>query len=155
MSDGTRKTDEDRLIYQLTIHRDLVGWVIIKLAQSGIRSQRTTGNNPKGDILIINSNDASRVKEIISSIHNQYNAVNPNELQFTLDRTSTNQPHIEIKTTYLFGKAINEIIDTGTVIAVVSAEKISQPGKAKFFQAGIVYAENIPLSQFMDVESQE
>jgi hypothetical protein len=153
MSDDLLITDEDRLIYQLTIHRDLVGWVIMKLAQADIRSQRTTGNDPKGDILIVNSSDALGVKEIISNIHNQYNIVNPNESQLTLDRTRTNQPHIEIKTTYLFGKGINEIIDTGTVIAVVSSAKISQPGKAKFFQAGIVYAENIPLSEFIDVES--
>ena len=80
MSGDVPMTDEDRLIYQLTLHRDLVGWVIRKLAEAG-----------------------------------------------------------------------NEIIDTATVIAVVSADKISAPGKAKFIKAGIAYAENIPLSEFLDV----
>ena len=155
MPDDVLITDEDRLIYQLTIHRDLVSWTIGNLAKSGAIARRTTGNSPKGDIVIVNSNDASKVKEIICKIHNQYNTLNPYESQFTLDRRTTNQPHIEIKSTYLFGKGINEIIETGTVIAVVSANKISGPGKAKLFQAGIAYAENIPLSEFMDVESQE
>ena len=153
MADDPPITDEDRLIYQLTMHRDLVGWVIRKLAQSMISSQRTTGNDPKGDIAILNLNDTLRVQEIICNIHSQYNTPNPNQSQLTLNRRTTNQPYIEIKTTYLFGKEIAEIIDTGTVIAVVSANKISGPGKAKFFQAGIAYAENIPLSEFMDVKS--
>lgn len=144
-------TDEDRLIYQLTLHRDLVGWVIGKLAEGGIASQRTTGNDPKGDILIVAPNDASQVKEIIRELHNQYTRENIKDSQSTLEERKTNLPHIEIKTTYLSGKAVNEIIDTATVIAVVSADRISGPGKAKFIKAGIAYAENIPLNEFLDV----
>lgn len=72
MCDEAPMTDEDRLIYQLTLHRDLVGWVIGKLAEAGIASHRTTGNDPKGDILIVAPNEASQVKEIIRDLHNQY-----------------------------------------------------------------------------------
>jgi hypothetical protein len=151
MSDEAPMTDEDRLIYQLTLHRDLVGWVIAKLTEAGIASQRTTGNDPKGDILIVAPNEASQVKEIIRDIHNQYNRENIKDSQSTVEGRETNLPHIEIKTTYLSGKAVNEIIDTATVIAVVSADQISGPGKAKFITAGIAYAENIPLNEFRDV----
>jgi len=151
MCDEAPMTDEDRLIYQLTLHRDLVGWVIGKLAEDGIASQRTTGNDPKGDILIVAPNEASQVKEIIRDLHNQYTRENIKDSQSTLEERKTNLPHIEIKTTYLSGKAVNEIIDTATVIAVVSADRISEPGKAKFIKAGIAYAENIPLDEFLDV----
>lgn len=151
MSGDVPMTDEDRLIYQLTLHRDLVGWVIRKLAEAGIASQRTTGNDPKGDILIVAANDTSQVKQIICDIHHQYNTENIKDLQSNAKERKTNLPHIEIKTTYLSGKEVNEIIDTATVIAVVSADKISAPGKAKFIKAGIAYAENIPLSEFLDV----
>lgn len=150
MPDDTPMTDEDRLIYQLTLHRDLVGWVIGQLDRAGIASQRTAGNDPKGDILIVESHDASRVKEIVLNIHDRFNRKNPINSQSNLKESQTNLPHIEIKTTYLYGKEVNEIIDTATVIAVVSAGRISEPGKAKFSQAGIAYAENIPLNEFIN-----
>ena len=87
MSDQAPLTDEDRLIYQLTLHRDLVGWVIRKLAEAGIPSQRTTGNDPKGDILIIASRDASQVEQIICDIHHQYNRLRKyRQLNFVLTR---------------------------------------------------------------------
>ena len=151
MSDRVPVTDEDRLIYQLTLHRDLVGWVIRKLAEASIPSQRTTGNDPKGDILIVATKDASQVEQIICDIHHQYNRGSIKDSQSNLKERKTNLPHIEIKTTYLSGKAVNEIIDTATVIGVVSADKISAPGKAKLITAGIAYAENIPLNEFLDV----
>jgi len=53
------------LIYKLTVHRDFIGWVIDKLKEEGISAKRTTGNDPKGDILIIKPEDAPRVKEIV------------------------------------------------------------------------------------------
>lgn len=104
MPDDTPMADEDRLIYQLTLHRDLVDWVIGQLAQADIASQRTTGNDPKGDILIIESRDASRVKEIISNIHDRFNVKTPRNSQSNLKESQTNLPHTEIKTTYLYGK---------------------------------------------------
>ena len=90
MSDQAPLTDEDRLIYQLTLHRDLVGWVIRKLAEAGIPSQRTTGNDPKGDILIIASRDASQVEQIICDIHHQYNRGSIKDSQSNLKERKTN-----------------------------------------------------------------
>lgn len=43
-------TDEDKMIYKLTVHRNFIGWVIDKLKEEGILAERTTGNNSKGDI---------------------------------------------------------------------------------------------------------
>jgi hypothetical protein len=67
------ETDEDRMIYNLSVHRDLIGWVIKKLKEEGIPAERTTGNDRKGDIFLIRSEDASRVQEIIREMQNKYN----------------------------------------------------------------------------------
>lgn len=66
-------TDEDKMIERLTIHKNLIGWVIKKLQEEGIEAQRTTGNDSSGDILVVNSNDAPRVKKIVRQIQQQYN----------------------------------------------------------------------------------
>lgn len=65
--------DEDKMIYKLTVHRDFIGWVINQLKEEGISAQRTTGNDRKGDILLINEADVPRVQEIIRQINKKYN----------------------------------------------------------------------------------
>jgi hypothetical protein len=67
-------TDEDKMIHKLTVHRNFIGWVINELNDRGIPSKRTTGNDSKGDILLINPKDAPRVKKIIQEIHNKFNS---------------------------------------------------------------------------------
>jgi hypothetical protein len=67
------ETDEDRKIYQLLIHRNLIGWIIKELKKEGIKTERTAGDDPNGDILIINSKDEARVKEIVNKIHERFN----------------------------------------------------------------------------------
>ncbi|MBD1892853.1 hypothetical protein [Coleofasciculus sp. FACHB-SPT9] len=67
-------TDEDKMIYKLTVHRNFIGWVIDKLKEEGILAQRTTGNDSKGDILLINPDEVPRVKEIIRQIQSEYNS---------------------------------------------------------------------------------
>ncbi|GCL43419.1 hypothetical protein [Dolichospermum planctonicum] len=62
------QTDEDKMIERLTIHKNMIGWLIEKLQQEGIECQRTTGNDSKGDILCINPEDVPRVKEIVRQI---------------------------------------------------------------------------------------
>ena len=66
-------TDEDRMIYKLKVHRNFIGWVIKKLKEQGIPCERTTGNDPNGDILIINQEDVPRLQEIVRQIQNEYN----------------------------------------------------------------------------------
>jgi hypothetical protein len=66
-------TDEDKMIYKLTVHRNLIGWFIKKCAEQGIQCERTTGNDPNGDIVICNSEDEPRVKELIRAHQKQYN----------------------------------------------------------------------------------
>lgn len=67
-------TDEDKMIERLIIHRNMIGWVIEKLQEEGIEAKRTTGNDSSGDILVIDSNDVPRVKEIVRQIQQQYNS---------------------------------------------------------------------------------
>ncbi|MEH1871245.1 hypothetical protein [Nostoc sp.] len=67
-------TDEDKMIYKLTVHRYFIGWVIDKLKEEGISAKRTTGGDRNGDIFIVRPEDAPRVKEIVRNIHNKYNS---------------------------------------------------------------------------------
>ncbi|MEG3862347.1 hypothetical protein [Microcoleus sp. herbarium12] len=66
-------TDEDQQISRLELHRDLIGWVIQELERANIYSQRTIRNDPNGDILIINPEDAPKVKQIIQDIQRKFN----------------------------------------------------------------------------------
>ncbi len=66
-------TDEDRMIYKLIVHRNLIGWFIKKCAVQNIQCVRTTGNDSHGDIVISNPEDESEVKELIRTIQKQYN----------------------------------------------------------------------------------
>lgn len=66
-------TDEDELIARLEVHRDMIGWLIIELSKEGIQAKRTTGNNPKGDILIVNQQDVPRVKQLLRNFHIEFN----------------------------------------------------------------------------------
>ncbi len=66
-------TDEDELIARLEVHRDMIGWLIMELSQEGIEAKRTTGNNPKGDILIVNQQDVPRVKQLLRNFHIEFN----------------------------------------------------------------------------------
>ncbi|MEG4232480.1 hypothetical protein QUA40_10255 [Microcoleus sp. Pol11C3] len=65
-------TDEDELIARLEVHRDMIGWVIIELGKEGIQAKRTTGNNPKGDILIVNARDVPRVKQLLRNWQSEF-----------------------------------------------------------------------------------
>ena len=73
MEDREWKTDEDRKIYQLTVHRDLIGWVIRKLEEAGIACERTMGDDPNGDILYYRTEDEEKVKMIVRQIQKRYN----------------------------------------------------------------------------------
>lgn len=66
-------TDEDRMIETYRIHRDFIGWVIKILKEEGIEAKRTIGDDPSGDILIVNQEDAPRVREIVRSINSKFN----------------------------------------------------------------------------------
>ncbi len=67
-------TDEDELIARLEVHRDMIGWLIMELSKEGIQAKRTTGNNPKGDILIVNQQDVPRVKQLLRNFHIEFNS---------------------------------------------------------------------------------
>ena len=64
----TDQTDEDKMMERLPIHKNMIGWLIKKLQAEGIQCKRTTGNDPNGDILLINSEDEPRVQDMIRKI---------------------------------------------------------------------------------------
>jgi len=64
-------TDEDRMIYRLHVHRNLITWVIKRLADEGILAKRTTGNDPYGDIVLLDPADIPRVQQIIRAIQEE------------------------------------------------------------------------------------
>ncbi len=66
-------TDEDELIARLEVHRDMIAWLIMELSKEGIQAKRTTGNNRKGDILIVNQQDVPRVKQLLRNFHIEFN----------------------------------------------------------------------------------
>ena len=65
---GDFPTDEDRMIYRLHVHRNMITWVIKQLAEAGIKAQRTTGNDPHGDIVLLDPADIPRVQQIIRAM---------------------------------------------------------------------------------------
>lgn len=66
-------TDEDRMIYRLKVHRNMIAWVIKQLADEGIQARRTTGNDPRGDIVLLEPDDIPRVQQIIRVIQEEEN----------------------------------------------------------------------------------
>ncbi|MDN5418829.1 MAG: hypothetical protein L0G09_15475 [Acinetobacter sp.] len=67
------ETDEDEMIFHLTMHRDTITWLCNKLEENRVKYERTRGNTPKGDILLINKEDADFVKEMIRNYHKDLN----------------------------------------------------------------------------------
>ena len=65
-------TDEDRMIYHLTVHRNMITWLLKQLEDEGIEARRTTGNDSRGDIVILNQDDIPRVQQIIRKIQEEH-----------------------------------------------------------------------------------
>lgn len=140
------ETDEDRMIYNYQIHKNLVTWTIEQLTLAGVSCERTRGNDRNGDILISNTNDLQKVRKKLQEIHQKYNSTSYAiaEYQDRLDRM-----YVEIKGVYVYGRDIDDLINKGTVIGLVNAKNISKPGKQKLEEIGIAYADRIPESEFM------
>lgn len=141
-----KQSDEDRLISILQQHRDLKRWTISQLTNHDIPCRETYDNDEKGDLKILNSADTVKVQQFVRDIHQQFNLDAPIAPKVIVN--STSNPHVEIKTQYLYGQDVEIIIKQGTVIGIVSANRISQPSQDKLNNAGIAFAENIPKSVF-------
>ncbi|WP_342596774.1 hypothetical protein VKI21_12730 [Cyanobacterium aponinum UTEX 3222] len=64
--------------------------------------------------------------------------------------------YIEIKSRkYIDSTLAKQIINKGTVCAVLTTGKISGPAKQEFEKADIAYAENVEESQFLESEAEE
>ncbi len=98
-------------------------------------------------LIVINPEDIPRVQNLLDEMQSQFN---PDRSVIDRPVMTADNPHVKIKTQYLYGKEVELIIQQGTVIGIVSAGKISQPSRLKLDQVGIAYAENVPLSEFTD-----
>ena len=63
-----RPTDEDVMIERLELHRDTIEFVCAALSERGVPHERTRGNSPLGDILLISREDIGKVQSILKSL---------------------------------------------------------------------------------------
>lgn len=61
-------TDEDRMIARLQLHRDTADFICSALSDHGIKYERTRGNSPLGDILIIDQEDTEKAQAVLKSL---------------------------------------------------------------------------------------
>ncbi len=91
-------TDEDKLIERLEVHRELVGWIIQELERKGIKAERTTKNNSKGDIRIDGHSDLTRLQNVLLQIKERFNQVEPREKRTQKVKSQTEEDlYIEVK----------------------------------------------------------
>ena len=62
-------TDEDRMIDRLELHRHIIDYVCSVLLEHNIKHERTRGNSPQGDILIISRDEVPKVQAILKKIN--------------------------------------------------------------------------------------
>ena len=67
-------TGEDRMIYRLTVHKNMITWLLSKLETEGITARRTMGNDSHGDIELLNPSDVLRVQQLIREIQAEQNS---------------------------------------------------------------------------------
>lgn len=67
------QTDEDRMIERLTVHRNVITWLLERLAAQGINAARTKGNDPCGDIVFLDPDDVPRVQQMIRALQAEEN----------------------------------------------------------------------------------
>ena len=127
-----RQSDEDRLIQILQHHKALKHWTMNQLQEEGIPCQETYGNDEKGDIVLITPKDGAQAQTVVEQIHQQFNNNDPQEVTIArANLTPTDEPHLEIKTQYLYGQEVDSILEKKTVVGIVSANKISKPSRQK------------------------
>lgn len=102
-----------------------------------------------GDIRLSEKGKIQQAQDVLANTNDR---CNPNASSQNVQGLEVDEPHIEIKTRYLYGNEVNKIIEKQTVIGLVSASQISKTGKQKFNASGIVFAENIPEIEFMQEE---
>ncbi len=145
----TIPSDEDKLIEALKAHKALKQWTMQKLQADGIDCTETYGNDPRGDIRLREKGKIQEVQNLLADVNTQFNQDSHPQ---TLSILEVNEPHIEIKTRYIYGNEVEKIIEKQTVIGLVSASSISKTGKQKLSASGIVCTENVPKSEFMQEE---
>jgi hypothetical protein len=140
-------SDEDRQIYALRVHKALKHWAIDKLQAIGVVGEETYGNDSRGDIKISDPSTIHQSQALLKDLNCQFNEDASSQ---SLQTPTSDDPHLGIKSSYLYGQEVDEIIGKRTVVGVIGASSISGPSEAKLNNSGIVYVENIPSSEFME-----
>ena len=136
------KTDEDRQIERLLIHRNLVGWVIERLGEVGIDATRTSGNDENGDIQLLQPEDVVRAKVMLRSLQQKLDGTVREGRSQMGDNV-----YIEIKaysTTTVTSTLARRLIQKSTVMGVVTTAGITKPAKGLLDQADIAWVERFP-----------
>lgn len=71
------ETDEDRMIYQLELHRDLTSYICSCLDKASIPYKKTVGNDQRGDVLLIERKDIPAVKDMINQLDKKFHNMRP------------------------------------------------------------------------------
>ena len=115
----TIPSDEDKLIEALKVHKALKQWTMKKLQADGIDCTETYGNDPRGDIRLNEKENIQQVQNILADVNAQFNQESSSQ---TLNILEVNEPHIEIKTRYIYGNEIDKVIAKQTIIGKVQRE---------------------------------
>ncbi len=73
MNSQNKPTDEDKMIQKLTLHKKMIGWILNLLGKEKIESERTYGNDSKGDIYYPSENDTEKIQKLVRDLNQKYN----------------------------------------------------------------------------------
>ncbi|MBP9887238.1 MAG: hypothetical protein KBF93_13130 [Leptospiraceae bacterium] len=73
MDNPNQPTDEDKMIQKLTLHKKMIGWILNLLGKENIESERTYGNDAKGDIYYPSENDTEKMQKLVRELNQKYN----------------------------------------------------------------------------------
>ena len=73
MESRNKKTDEDKMIHKLTIHKKMISWVLDLLEKEEVESERTYGNEVKGDIYYPSEDDTKTIHKLVRDLNQKYN----------------------------------------------------------------------------------
>lgn len=73
MDPKEKQLDEDKIIRKLTIHKNLIGWIIALFKNENIEMERTYGNDSRGDIFYPEERDTEKIQKIVRELNQKYN----------------------------------------------------------------------------------
>lgn len=72
MSSEDKTPDEDKIIRKLTVHKNLIGWLIALFKNEKIEMERTYGNDTRGDIFYPDEKDTEKIQKIVRDLNQKF-----------------------------------------------------------------------------------